>query len=105
MRKSRAWLANAFVPRSCVDSSRNERDQAIVHQATLEKWLIDGPIPMAYAMAEGTPHSARIQLRGEPDQLGEEVPRGFIQALGNHRQIDHCQGSGRLETCELDRES
>ncbi|HND51797.1 MAG TPA: DUF1549 domain-containing protein, partial [Pirellulaceae bacterium] len=51
-------------------------------QREYESRLIAGSSPLTYGMSEGTPHPARIQLRGEPDRLGDEVPRGFITALG-----------------------
>ncbi|MCA9012732.1 MAG: DUF1553 domain-containing protein, partial [Planctomycetaceae bacterium] len=68
--------------------------------AELNSLLIDGPFPMAYAMAEGTPHNVRMQLRGEPSQPGEEVPRGLIHALGGQALPEHTAGSGRLELAQ-----
>ena len=65
--------------------------------AALRRLLTDGPVPMAYAMAEGTPADARIQRRGEPDDPAEEVPRGFIEVLGQARPSGMPHGSGRLE--------
>ena len=55
---------------------------------------------MAYGMAEGTPHNVRMQLRGEPDQPGEEVPRGFIKVLGGGPLPPETAGSGRLELAQ-----
>ncbi|MBM4005780.1 MAG: DUF1553 domain-containing protein [Planctomycetes bacterium] len=72
---------------SSVDQSANE----------LQSLLSDGPLEMAYAMAEGTPHAARLQRRGEPDQLGDEVPRGFVALFGNAELPRDSSGSGRLE--------
>lgn len=66
----------------------------------LQKLLADGPVPLAYGVVEGTPHNAHIHLRGEPDQLGEEVPRGFIQILGGEVLPETTQGSGRLELAQ-----
>ncbi len=37
---------------------------------------------MAYGVSEGKPVNARIQLRGEPDKPGEEVPRRFLTDPG-----------------------
>lgn len=59
--------------------------------------LARGPFEMAYAMAEGTPHDVQIQLRGEPDQPGEIVRRGFIKVLGGAELPAETRGSGRLE--------
>lgn len=63
----------------------------------LESLLANEPFAMAYGVAEGTPHNTRIQLRGEPDQPGPEVARGFIQALGGKALPEATNGSGRLE--------
>jgi cytochrome c553 len=68
--------------------------------AELRRLLAEGPVPMAYAMAEGTPADARIQRRGEPDDPGDTVPRGFIAALGNAALPAATNGSGRLELAE-----
>jgi hypothetical protein len=38
-------------------------------------------VEMAHAVAEGNPGNARIQKRGEPKDLGDEVPQGFLQIL------------------------
>ena len=66
----------------------------------LRRLLTDGPVEMAYGMAEGSPHDARIQVRGEPDAPGAEVPRGFIKALGNADLAITPAGSGRLELAQ-----
>ncbi len=58
------------------------------------------PFAMAYGVAEGTPHNARIQLRGEPEQPGAEVARGFIKALGGGPLPSGTSGSGRLELAQ-----
>lgn len=57
-------------------------------------------VPMAYAVAEGKPASARIQKRGEPFNLGEEVPRGFLPALGGGPFAEGEAGSGRRSLAE-----
>ncbi len=54
-------------------------------------------IPVAYAVTEGTPVNARIQKRGEPKDLGDEVPRKFIDVLGGQTLPPEEKGSGRLE--------
>lgn len=55
------------------------------------------PIPDAYAVVDAKPVNARIQKRGEPHNLGEEVPRGFLQILGGQQVPGDGSGSGRLE--------
>lgn len=66
----------------------------------LEQVLALGMHPMAYAMAEGTPHHVRLHRRGEPDQPGDEVPRGFLRVLGGGPLPGEVQGSGRIELAE-----
>jgi hypothetical protein len=51
---------------------------------------------VAYAVAEGKPHNARVQQRGDPKSLGNEVPRRFLQVLGGET-VPPDAGSGRLE--------
>jgi hypothetical protein len=41
-----------------------------------------------------------MQMRGEPDQLGNEIPRGFIKVLGGGPLPAETAGSGRLELAE-----
>lgn len=63
----------------------------------LQSLFVDGPVETAYAVSEGTPNNARLQMRGEPDKPGDEVPRGFLQVLGGGKIADHHAGSGRLD--------
>lgn len=56
------------------------------HMVTVDK---------AYAVVEGLPKNARIHRKGEPKNLGDEVPRGFLTILGGQRVPDGYQGSGR----------
>lgn len=56
--------------------------------------------PVAYAVSEGQPIQARIQLRGEPDKLGPEVPRRFLELLGGDALPVDERGSGRLQLAE-----
>ncbi len=87
--------------------ARQIRDQLVAIQnatqnaaAELNSLLIEGPFAMAYGMAEGTPHNVHVQLRGEPSQPGDEVPRGLIRALGGQPLPVNTPGSGRLELAQ-----
>ncbi|MEI7701683.1 MAG: PSD1 and planctomycete cytochrome C domain-containing protein [Planctomycetia bacterium] len=71
--------------------------RAEVAETELRELLASGPGDLAYAMAEGTPHDVRLQKRGEPDQPGDPVPRGFIKVLGQSKLPDDIHGSGRME--------
>ena len=59
-------------------------------------------VPKAYAVAEGSPHDARLFKKGEPAHPGEVVPRGFLQVLGGARLPDavKAKASGRRELAE-----
>jgi len=92
---------------SRLSRARQIRDQLTAMQTAtqnaaeeLNSLLIDGPFAMAYGMAEGTPHNVHVQLRGEPSQPGEEVPRGLIRALGGQPLPENTPGSGRLELAQ-----
>jgi len=57
------------------------------------------PLPVAYAVQDAAPTNARIQVRGEPDRPGAEVPRKFPEILGGATVPEAVAkaGSGRLE--------
>jgi hypothetical protein len=40
------------------------------------------PFELAYSVTEGKPANSRLQVRGDPKRLGEEVPRHFLTILG-----------------------
>lgn len=56
--------------------------------------------PTAYGVSEGSPADARIQRRGEPDRLGDSVPRRFLDVLGGDRLPTEAGGSGRAELAQ-----
>ena len=58
------------------------------------------PYEVAYGVSEGTPVNVKIQLRGEPAQPGDEVPRRFLEVLGGDRVAAGSKGSGRLELAD-----
>ena len=57
------------------------------------------PFERAYAVADSQPANAKIQKKGDPHALGEEVPRGFLQVLGG-QQVQESMSSGRKELAE-----
>jgi hypothetical protein len=54
-------------------------------------------VPKAYAVVEGLPANARIHRKGDPKNLGEEAPRGFLTILGGQRVPVDGKGSGRQQ--------
>lgn len=51
---------------------------------------------MAYAVSEGSIADTRIQLRGDPERLGDPVPRRWLELFGAERVSDG-EGSGRRQ--------
>ncbi|MGE4003758.1 MAG: PSD1 and planctomycete cytochrome C domain-containing protein, partial [Planctomycetaceae bacterium] len=61
--------------------------------------LPDG-VPGAYAVQDGSPHDARIQISGEPTRPGDVVPRGAIAFLSSEPLEIPDGQSGRLQLAE-----
>jgi Protein of unknown function (DUF1553)/Protein of unknown function (DUF1549)/Planctomycete cytochrome C len=61
------------------------------------------PFDTAYAVVEGKTEGKRkvgnacVQIKGDPERLGREVPRRFPTVLGGHALSTEAKGSGRLE--------
>lgn len=51
---------------------------------------------VAFAVVEGKPADARLHLRGDPEKLGDPVPRRWLEVLGGS-PITTKTGSGRLD--------
>ena len=51
----------------------------------------------AYAVVDGEPANARLQVRGAPEQPGPEIPRRFLEVLGGQKLAESSMSSGRLE--------
>lgn len=54
---------------------------------------------VAYGVSEAAPVNVRIQQRGEPERLGDEVPRRFLEVLGGET-VPANAGSGRKELAD-----
>ena len=68
------------------------------HEGVKQKILLEPVYPVAYGVSEGEEIDAFVQLRGEPDNVGDEVPRRFIEVLGGDKVPDG--GSGRLQLAD-----
>lgn len=81
-----------------------KRDRLATARTQLQKdrdaWAAHPPaIELAYAMAEGTtPANVRLQRRGDPKNLGSDVPRRFLEILGGGGPIP--AGSGRRQLAD-----
>ena len=49
---------------------------------------------------EDRPHNAAIHIRGSHTELGDEVPRRFLQVFSDKDPVSFAKGSGRLELAE-----
>ncbi|MDE2508954.1 MAG: PSD1 domain-containing protein [Planctomycetota bacterium] len=56
-------------------------------------------LPVAYAVVEGDTHDTRVQERGDPEKLGEVVPRHWLSVFGGEL-VPAGAGSGRKELAE-----
>jgi hypothetical protein len=66
----------------------------------VEKWRAEGPgaPPRAMVLVDlPTPHEPRVFRRGNPNNLGEPVPRQFLAVLAGEQRRPFRDGSGRLE--------
>jgi cytochrome c553 len=74
---------------------RSEAQRAL---AALEKAGALAGVPHAYALRDGDPTDARLQVGGDPSKLGDVVPRGFPAILndGGGTPDLPATGSGRL---------
>ncbi len=79
-----------------VDLARKERDAVREERKQL---AAAPPWEVAYAVSEGKPADARIQVRGDPTRLGEVVPRHFPTVLGA-QSLAAEKSSGRRELAE-----
>lgn len=53
-------------------------------------------VPVGFAVVEGDARNTRLQKRGEPADLGDEIPRKFLDVLGGQTLQDG-KSSGRRE--------
>ncbi|MEZ6086805.1 MAG: PSD1 and planctomycete cytochrome C domain-containing protein [Pirellulaceae bacterium] len=56
-------------------------------------------IPVAYAVVDAKPINARFQRRGDPEQLGDEIPRRWLSVFGGE-EIATSEESGRRELAD-----
>jgi len=56
-------------------------------------------VPVAYAVVDGKAKNTKLQKRGDPEQLGSEVPRKFLDILGG-QTVSTTNQSGRLELAQ-----
>jgi len=74
-------------------------DLARLAEAAAKRKQPEAAEDLAYAVVEGKPKNARMHKRGEPRDLGDEVPRRWLEVLGG-TPLKNNAGSGRLELAD-----
>ncbi|HEX4950629.1 MAG TPA: PSD1 and planctomycete cytochrome C domain-containing protein [Blastocatellia bacterium] len=82
------------------NASKRMPDEVSAHQARIKARIAELHnrylnAPKAYAVFESLPANARIHRKGDPKNLGDEVPRGFLTILGGQQIPKDHKGSGR----------
>jgi hypothetical protein len=100
-KKSQA--AEAEAKKALESAEKAERVAAATQAVAAAKKKLDAVqaaapvIDDAYAVAEGKPGDARVQLRGDPKRPGDEVRRHFPAVLGGHELPPGATVGGRRE--------
>jgi hypothetical protein len=79
---------------------RADRDKDRALQKRVEQWKATSPLaPPRPMMLEDAPHinASHVFVRGNPGNVGEEVPRRFLAILSPDKREPFHEGSGRLE--------
>lgn len=79
------------------DATARLEKQIIAAKAKVKEVADTVPYELAYAVQEGRGANARLQVRGDPARLGEEIPRGFLQILGGQKLPQGHADSGRMD--------
>ncbi|WP_197443749.1 PSD1 and planctomycete cytochrome C domain-containing protein [Maioricimonas rarisocia] len=69
-------------------------------QGEVDRWIINARPPARYALTlidRPVPTTPRVFVRGNPQNLGEAIPRRFLSVLADADEGRFEQGSGRLE--------
>jgi hypothetical protein len=102
-----AWeridLLNAILAASRTGGKRggfHEKNETLWHELDQEYATIGLPLPpatRALAMTEGSPINEKVFIRGNHKNLGEEVPRRFLEVFGGTSGTPPEKSSGRLD--------
>jgi hypothetical protein len=82
---------------------RPSQDRLQKLRKAIETWRATGPgaPPRAMVLVDGrVPVSPRVFLRGNPNYLGETVPRQFLGVLAGAQRRPFRMGSGRMELAQ-----
>lgn len=94
--------ADQPAPVSFADLFTKSAGQRVALQAVKKQRADLAPklaVPVGYAVLEGAAKNTRLQKRGEPTNLGDEIPRKFLDILGGQTLTDE-KSSGRNELAQ-----
>ena len=98
------WLGQGPVGESLQGQAATRLEELRNTQTALKKEVAALTIPRAHGLADGAAADLRLNIRGDPTQLGEVIPRGYLTALSGPEQrargkplVFNSSGSGRLE--------
>ncbi len=86
------------VKKAAVETATNALAEAKKRQMAEQKTPL--VIDDAYAVTDGIIAHAKLQQRGDPKKLGDEVPRHFPAILGGHSLPGDDKTSGRLQLAQ-----
>jgi cytochrome c553 len=70
-----------------------------LNRAKRELEAFEASMPRGYSVVEGGPHNAVVRIKGDPETLGPQVPRRFLQVLGG-KPIANSSASGRRDLAD-----
>jgi hypothetical protein len=79
---------------------RPAQDEMQKLRRAVEDWRANGPAapPRAMVLVDARkPYDPRVFIRGNPQRMGDAVPRQFVEVLAGPTRKPFQQGSGRLE--------
>jgi mono/diheme cytochrome c family protein len=80
--------------------NRKFRDGLRALRKQVEQWQATSPVAPPRAMVlidKAMPQTPHVFLRGNPNNVGPEVPRQFLEVVAGEKRQPFRQGSGRLE--------
>ena len=92
------------IPKDQFDKLVSEERRKVLGELRKEleerKKQVGEKYPVAHCIKEGEAKNLRVHIRGNHKELGDEVPRRFLEILSAGEATPFSQGSGRLELAQ-----
>ncbi|MGI8978121.1 MAG: DUF1553 domain-containing protein [Pirellulaceae bacterium] len=79
---------------------RRKKNAELRKELEERKKLVGEKYPVAHGIKDGEAKNLRVHIRGNHKELGDEVPRRFLEILSAGEAKPFSQGSGRLELAQ-----